>query len=229
MKRCGMAVLLALLVTLTACGMGNTPAPEGGEVHIGGSDTAAGRVEAVPSEDGNTVGGGSYTNAAAAIACTLDESWLFYNSVQLAALNGLLTDGEDPEALAALAESGAAVYDMYAVSADGLLTINVTYQHLGLLSGVTMSAEAYAEQAAAQLPAALMAYGFTEVEAAVAPVAFAGEESCPAVTVTALLEETPLYELVVCRKAENYVFCVTLCSFTEDVTGEMAALFTAAE
>ena len=32
-------------------------------------------------------------------------------------------------------------------------------------------------------------------------------------------------ELVICLKQGNYIYCVTLCSYTEDVTAQMAELF----
>ena len=36
---------------------------------------------------------------------------------------------------------------------------------------------------------------------------------------------TALYEQMIYLKTGNYVYCVTLCSFKEDVTAEMAKLF----
>ena len=35
----------------------------------------------------------------------------------------------------------------------------------------------------------------------------------------------PMYERMVCIQSGDYIYCVTLCSFTEDVTADMAALF----
>ena len=127
--------------------------------------------------------------------------------------------------IATLAESGKAVYDMYAISTDGLMTMNVTYQNLGLLSGSSMSAQEYVELAAAKVPGDLTAGGFTDVEVQVTATDIAGEKSCPTLLVTAKLGETPMYERMVCLQAGNYIYCVTLCSFTEDVTPTMAELF----
>ena len=42
---------------------------------------------------------------------------------------------------------------------------------------------------------------------------------------TATVQDTPMYELVICLKQGNYIYCVTLCSYTEDVTAQMAELF----
>ena len=67
-------------------------------------------------------------------------------------------------------------------------------------------------------------YGFENVTAAVTTTEFAGAD-CPAVALTATVQDTPMYELVICLKQGNYIYCVTLCSYTEDVTAQMAALF----
>ena len=69
----------------------------------------------------------------------------------------------------------------------------------------------------------------TDVTAQLTTVDFAGQKNVPAVAVSAMNGDIATYELLVCLKAGNYSFSVTLCSFTEDVTADMAALFTAAQ
>ena len=113
---------------------------------------------------------------------------------------------------------------MYASSTDGLMTMNVVFQNMGLLFGTTMSAQDYVELSAEQLPDAMGTYGFEDVTASVTTAEFAGAE-CPAIAITATVQDTPMYELLVCMKEGNYIYCVTLCSYTEDVTAQMAALF----
>lgn len=226
------AAVLTLLAVLTACGTA-TPAPDSGTVTPAGSTSGGGQVVVTPPEDGEGDGGGdvqgalpggTYSNHSVRLLCRLDDSWLFYNESQLLELNGVLTEGGSGD-IATLAESGKAVYDMYAISTDGLMTMNVTYQNLGLLSGSSMSAQEYVELAAAKVPGDLTAGGFTDVEVQVTATDIAGEKSCPTLLVTAKLGETPMYERIVCLQAGNYIYCVTLCSFTEDVTPTMAELF----
>ena len=43
--------------------------------------------------------------------------------------------------------------------------------------------------------------------------------------VTAERDGTALYEQMIYLKTGNYIYCVTLCSFKEGVTAEMAKLF----
>ena len=227
------AAALALVCILTACGTGS-PAPEGGTTTPMDENKAAGTVTIpVPEETGDTPddapgaqAGGTYTNKTARITCTLDDSWLFYNDSQLLELNGVLTEAGGGD-VASLAESGKAVYDMYAASTDGLMTMNVTYQNLGLLSGASMThtAPVYVEQAAATLPGDLAACGLTDAGVQVTAQDLAAERDCPTLLVTAQLQDMPMYERMVCIQSGDYIYCVTLCSFTEDVTADMAALF----
>ena len=225
------AAALALVCILTACGTAS-PAPESGTTAPVEENKAAGTVTIpAPEETGDTpddtvgaLAGGTYTNKTARITCKLDDSWLFYTESQLLELNGVLTEASGGD-VASMAESGKAVYDMYAVSTDGLMTMNVTYQNLGLLSGASMTAQEYVEQAAMTLPGDLAACGFTDVEVQTDAQDIAAERDCPTLLVTAQLEDLPMYERMVCIQSGDYIYCVTLCSFTEDVTADMAALF----
>ena len=188
---------------------------------------AAGQVQAGTDDtDGaqGSVNGGVYTNEFAGIGCTLDETWTFYTEAQIAEINGFLTEGTSDEEMRQLMEENQSVYDMYASSTDGLMTMNVVFQNMGLLFGTTMSAQDYVELSAEQLPDAMGTYGFEDVTASVTTAEFAGAE-CPAIAITATVQDTPMYELLVCMKEGNYIYCVTLCSYTEDVTAQMAALF----
>lgn len=183
-------------------------------------------------EDGfepGSVNGGVYTNAFAGIGCELDEGWVFYTAEQMAELNGALADGTDNEDVKAMLADDPSIFDMYAVSTDGLMVMNVVVQNLGLVSGTAVSAQEYAEIASSEVADTLTAYGYENVKAQTTAADFAGAESCPAVTVTAERDGTAMYEQMVYLKAGNYIYCVTLCSFTEDVTAEMAELFYAVE
>ena len=225
------AAALALVCILTACGTAS-PAPESGTTAPVEENKAAGTVtipapeetDDTPDDAPGALAGGTYTNKTARITCKLDNSWLFYNEGQLLELNGVLTEAGGGD-VASLAESGKAVYDMYAVSTDGLMTMNVTYQNLGLLSGASMTAQEYVEQAAATLPGDLAASGFADAEVQITAQDLAAERDCPTLLVTAQLEDLPMYERMVCIQSGDYIYCVTLCSFTEDVTADMAALF----
>lgn len=226
------AMLMAiwmLALMLTACGQ-QAPEQTGGSVKPGAAQdqSVAGQVDASqPDEEElemGSVNGGTYTNNFAGIGCALDETWVFYTKEQIAELNGFLTDGTSDEDMKKLMENSQSVQDMYASSTDGLMTINVVFQNMGLLLGTTMSAQEYAELHVTQIPDAMAAYGFEDVAASVTTAELAGEER-PAIALTATIQDIPVYELIVCLRQGNYIYCVTLCSYTEDVTAQMAELF----
>lgn len=228
-KLAAMLMALMMLLTMAACGQ-QAPEQTGGTVESGAQsdDAVTGQVDTpVPDEDTpemGSVSGGTYTNEFAGFGCALDETWVFYTEEQIAEINGFLTEGTSDEDMKKLMEENQSVQDMYATSTDGLMTMNVVFQNMGLLFGTTMSAHEYAELSAQQLPDAMSTYGFENVAAAVTTTEFAGAD-CPAVALTATVQDTPMYELVICLKQGNYIYCVTLCSYTEDVTAQMAALF----
>lgn len=198
------ALALALLMTLSLAACGSQKDDQaGGNVTPGVTD------DAVP--DMGTVSGGTYT----------DE--------QIDELNGFVRESTSDDELKARLESSSSVQDMYAASTDGLMTINVVFTNMGLLGGSTVTPQDVAELSVEQVPAALESYGFTDVTAQLTTVDFAGQKNVPAVAVSAMNGDIATYELLVCLKAGNYSFSVTLCSFTEDVTADMAALFTAAQ
>ena len=226
------AMLMAiwmLALMLTACGQ-QAPEQTGGSVEPGTEQdqSVTGQVDASqPDEEElemGSVNGGTYTNNFAGIGCALDETWVFYTKEQIAELNGFLTDGTSDEDMKKLMENSQSVQDMYASSTDGLMTINVVFQNMGLLLGTTMSAQEYAELHVTQIPDAMEAYGFEDVTASVTTAELAGEEH-PAIALTATIQDIPVYELIVCLRQGNYIYCVTLCSYTEDVTAQMAELF----
>ncbi len=192
-----------------------------GQVQTGTDGEAATQDEFAP----GSVSGGVYTNEFAGIGCKLDDSWSFYTAQQIDELNGMLADGAQSESVKTMLSENRSTFDMYAVSTDGLMTMSVAFQNLGLLSGATVSAQEYVELASAELSSTLQAYGYEDVSVQVTTADFVGKTACPAVTVAAQRSGTKMYERLICLKTGNYVYCVTLCSFTEDVTEEMAALF----
>ncbi len=216
------ALALALLMTLSMAACGDQK-----DDQAGGAVTPGVTDDAVP--DMGTVSGGTYTNRFAGISCTLDDSWYFYTDEQIDELNGFVRESTSDEELKTRLESSSSVQDMYAASTDGLMTINVVFTNMGLLGGSTVTPQDVAELSVEQVPAALESYGFTDVTAQLTTVDFAGQKNVPAVAVSAMNGDIATYELLVCLKAGNYSFSVTLCSFTEDVTADMAALFTAVQ
>lgn len=156
MKRYISLLLAAVMaLTMTACGGRSDTDTEdiGGTVRPGVTEnTGTGTVQ--PGTDDETqdgfepgsVSGGVYANEFAGIGCKLDDSWVFYTQEQMAELNGVLTEGTDSEDVKAMLADSPSIFDMYAVSTDGLMTMNVVFQNLGLLGGAAVSAQDYVER-----------------------------------------------------------------------------------
>lgn len=233
MKRYISLLLAAVMVwTMAGCGGKAAQADQpdtAGTVQPGVTESdAAGQVQTGTDDADDaqgSVNGGVYTNEFAGIGCKLDEGWVFYTAEQMAELNGALADGTDNADVKAMLADDPSIFDMYAVSTDGLMVMNVVIQNLGLVNGTAVSPQEYAEIASAEVADTLTAYGYENVTAQTTTADFAGTESCPAVAVTAERNGTALYEQMIYLKTGNYVYCVTLCSFKEDVTAEMAKLF----
>ncbi len=233
------ALLLAAVMVWTMAGCGGKAEQDGetdtaGAVQPGVTESGvSGQVQAEAdgadaAQDGfepGSVNGGVYTNEFAGIGCKLDDGWVFYTEEQMAELNGALADGTDNADVKAMLAEDSSIFDMYAVSTDGLMVMNVVIQNLGLVNGTAVGPQEYAEIASAEVADTLTAYGYENVKAQTTSTDFAGTESCPAVAVTAERNGTALYEQMVYLKAGNYIYCVTLCSFTKDVTAQMAELF----
>ena len=137
MKRYISLLLAAVMaLTMTACGGGSGTDTEdiGGTVQPGVTEnTGTGTVqpgtddEAQDGFEPGSVSGGMYANEFAGIGCKLDDSWVFYTQEQMAELNGVLTEGTDSEDVKAMLADSPSIFDMYAVSTDGLMTMNVVF------------------------------------------------------------------------------------------------------
>ena len=241
---------LALILSLSACGDTNTAgkidqsgqnaarstaqpteAPAASEPTSSG-DTSANQPTAETDEpaetgsdfDSGAINGGTYTNEFMGFACDLDETWTYYSQDQIAELSGQAAGLSDDEDIKKMMENGSSYIDMYASASEGLLTINVAFENLGLLYGATLDADGYADLAVDNLVKAIGSMGAENVEAEKRVVSFAGGDET-AIYLTAEYQGVPLYELLVCVKQGNYMCCVTFTSYTADLTAEMSALF----
>lgn len=200
------ALLLGLLLamSLAACGADDTPKKE----------FSAGVT------DGNT-----YTNEYFGFTATLDESWTFFTSDEIAQLTGQVVDLLDNEAVAEAYASGKSVVEMYAMRDDNA-TLNLTVENLGEEYGAQLTEEDYADVSLDILPDQLTAAGYTDVAAAKTTVSFAGAEHY-AIAVSAVMQDVPVYELLACVKVGDYVAVVTACTYGEDATADILAAFQA--
>mgnify|MGYP000695679382 CR=1 FL=1 len=131
---------------------------------------------------------------------------------------------ESSEEMQKAMEDGKSTYDMFASAMEGLVTINVVYEDLGALYGKLLDEAGYLEIAVPKLEDALASMGLSNVKVEQTPVQFAGLVREGAV-ISGEMDGVPMYETLVCIKQEGYMCCVTMCSWTEDITADLAELF----
>lgn len=182
-------------------------------------------------EIGNIIGG-VYENGYFGIGCELDENWTYATEEELASLAGLTVDQIKDEDLKELFENAKTLYDAYASADQGLLSISVVIEDVGVLYGATLDETGYIDLSIENLVLALEQMGCFNVQTEAQDIEFAGGTH-RALKVSAQMTsgETTLdvYELIVSVKQGNYFASITLCSFLDDATETMAGYFYAVE
>lgn len=223
-----LASLLVLVLFLTACGGTDI---SGNVTDVNSPSPTPDAAPPTPEEREYEMGsanGGVYTNDFLKIGCKLDENWSFYNDDQLAQLSGITADAIQDEDISKLfresADSGKVIFDMYAASADGLATINILFENLGVVYGFALDEDKYIDLAMENLQQSLEASGIEKIALEKTAVDFAGA-SRAAIAITGELSGVPLYESLICMKQGNYMASITICSVGENITEQLAGLF----
>ena len=195
-------LLTAMLVSLAACGSKSNE-----------------NILGVYTKDSNT-----YVNDFIGIGCKLDTGWEVFSEEQIAELNGMAADLMTDKALAEQLEGDGVAQPFFAQAEEGLVTVNITLENIGVLYGSLMDEKQYAEKSLPQIAPALKALGLSDVTTEIGSVTFAGKEHV-AITVKASLEGFDFYETVVCMKVGNYMANITAGSYFSDKTGDVLSMF----
>jgi len=223
-------ITFSLIVSLAACGSenisGNVVTPETKADTSGTIDKSSEPVEETY-EIGST-DGGIYTNDFVGIGCELDENWTFFDEKQLSELNGVLVDALDDKELAEQytksMESGKTIYDMCTGTNDGLALINVVIENLGVIYGTTLDESGYVDLSMDTLKKTFDSVGMINTTIEKTSVDFAGATRS-AFEVYGEKDGISVYEKGICIKKGNYMAVITLCSYTKDITDDLAKLF----
>lgn len=236
------AILLALMLLLTAGCSGNSESPAGNVESLPAATQPdiSGTVETEPPAQDTTVSlgrmeGGVYTNSYAGFGCQLDANWTFYTAEELQELPEnvaeMFADSELMEDAAGLEQ----ISDMMAENVNDLTTINVLYTKLSMqerLLYAAMSHEDALDTVMAQKDSVIAAYeqaGYSVESMEIVTVTFLGEEY-PALYSVMTIEGVSYYTLQLMNyKVGQYGVTLTLASFLEDNTGKLLELFYAVE
>lgn len=240
-KILAMLLVLALLSALAGCGSNGTiteaptqtttqaPAEATEEPTTEPSTeptTEAPTETEAPSADvglAGTIEGNTYENPLAGIGCALDENWYVFSEEETAALMGLTTDMFTDENIKNTLENSKMAYLFYAMKDGGLQSINMIMENVGLV-GNLLTPDSYIALSMENLETSLSSAGFTNIVIDKATVAFAGEER-PAITITADVNGSTVYEVIVPVICDKYVICTTVCTTNTDECAEVLTNF----
>lgn len=201
-KFLALLLVATLLVSLAACGSKDDE-----------------RIMGVYTEDTRT-----YENSFIGIGCKLDAGWDVFSAEQIAELNGLLASQTDDEAIAKQLESSGTAMPFYAQKEEGLVTLNITLEDLGLLYGSLLDEKQYAEKSIDQVKPALESMGMSNVTTEIGSITFAGSDHV-SISISGSLQGISFYETLVCVKTEKHMALITAGSYMTDTTKDILALF----
>ena len=175
-----------------------------------------------------TTADGTYENAYFGIGVKPGDDWIFYSTEELATTSGISTDQMTVESVKELLAKQQTVFDMFAMSSDGLRTMNVVFEDLGTVYGALLDESGYIDIALSKLAPSLEAQGFKNIVTEKGSLEFAGSEH-GIIRLTSQMSvnniDIDVYEMVIVIKQDNYITSVTLASFMEDHVAEMAEWF----
>lgn len=234
-KLLALVLALAMCLAMTACASGlrgSVSAPAGSSSDPTPEPTPKATPEPTPEpEDDLELGsmvGGVYENSFAGIGCRLDDSWVYLSDEEIRAQNEITIDAIDDEELAELLSNKGTFFDMMAMSEEGLATVNVVVENLGLLYGAVLDTSGYVDISLKNLASQLGAMGMNVSTCEKDSFDFCGK-STDGIYVSGTMGaegyEVEMFERMACVKAGTYMFVVTVCTYVEDGTADLLDLF----
>lgn len=229
-KLLALMLALSMLTLLAACGSGprgslSTPADSGSAAPESAPEPNPETQDGL--QPGSTVGG-VYENAFAGIGCRLDETWTYLSDEEILAQNEIVIDSIDDEELARLLSSKSTFFDMLATSEEGLATVNVVAENLGLLYGSVLDTGSYVDIALKSFESNSASMGLTVSSCEKRSFDFCGK-STDGISLSGTINiegvDVEMFERIACVKAGSYMFVVTACTYVEDNTEDVLNLF----
>lgn len=212
MKR-ALAMLLAASMIFALCACGS------GKQDVGGSVSSA-----EPELQTGTVNGGVYENDFIGIGISLDDSWDIYDEEQLAELIGLTAEQYDDEKYVEQLKNADMFYDFFASAEQGLVTVNIIIQNLGLIYGTVLDEDKIVDMSLEQMDEQLQSAGFANVSAEKNSIDFAGAERV-GIKSSSEYQGMAYYTQQAFIKQGKYMAIVTVSSFIEDITADVMSEF----
>lgn len=172
-----------------------------------------------------TVANNRYESAYAGIVCQLDSNWSFMTDEQIRQNNEQTMNlmGED---YAAALEKATVITDMFAVHANQMDTVNVSFEKMTGIN-VALTEDAYAQASAKGVADGLGAAGIENVTHEIGKIQFAGSEHT-AIRVAGSFSGIAVYQTIAVVKTGNYMMLVASCTWNTNYTEDVLANFQAA-
>lgn len=234
-KLIALFLALAMILAMTACG--GTSAPEDSSTLPPAAAPSEASTEApteAPTEVSDadpqmgTYENGTYTNEFLGISCAMDNSWTLATAEEMAQIQGMSAELVTDEDLARQLESSGSSMVFYAAADEGLVTMNIMVENLGILYGLALDEESYLELSGDSLPTALESMGFENVTQEMTTVQYLGSEHV-ALRVHGSFSGVEFYELLIPRKVGTYMSILTIASYVNDITADLAGMFSTLE
>lgn len=223
MKRI-IALLLALMLVFALCACGAKDVS--GTVTPDETENVKGNVESEGSgepEMGNTVGG-TYKSEFLGIGLTLDSNWTYATKDELLAQIDLTADAFDDEDIQGQIKNANMFYDMLAASNDGYANMNIVVQNVGVLYGKVLDEDTYIKMNVEQMPGQLAAAGMEVQSCEAGTIEFAGETR-NTIVLHSISSGVDVYQICIIMKIDSYFANITVTSYVEDITADLAAMF----
>ncbi len=164
-----------------------------------------------------------YENAFIGLGCSLGEEWGFYSDEEIKELNNMATDMAGEE-VAEIIENADMIYDMYAVHSDGMSSVNVNLENVGIAKIALLDVEESLSNSKDILEDAFANMGYEDISIENTTVEVEGEEF-HALNVSASYSDMAMYELIFSGTSGKYMWTVTIGTFGEDTTQEIFDTF----
>lgn len=242
-KILALTLALTMVLTLAACGGGNTdpsteattepteeqteapttePTEEQTEAPTEEQTEAPTEINAELTGAMGTVEGSVYTNELFGISLQLPEGWSFATAQELALAAGLTENMFDDTAIGALVETGAAPTIMLAMDELGTSNINMNVQKL--TEDLSAGLDEYTTMTAELMPALLESSGMTVSNMETKQANFAGESRL-GIAYDVEISGVAMSQFIYFLAADDYLATVTFNAPTVEEVDAMVAYF----
>ena len=230
------ALLLALvLLSMTACGAQaatETAVESAGEAPAAeeAAEAPAAQEEAeVSAEDAlGTKVDNVYASGMLGIRADFGDDWTILSDEEVAQVMGYTADSISDKDLAELLRNSGSTCDLYAMANDQSGdNVNIQLEDLGIIYGIALNEQKYAELAAPQLEKAFGQMGVSNIKIETGTYSFAGKDRV-SLQITGETNGMTIYERMVLIKSGKYMATITAFSLQESSIDTVLNRFEAA-